>query len=198
MTRLVVRAVIVAIAACAAAGCVAAQPRPEPRPWAADPDLGAIDGVVASPATAQLAGAFLRSQDPSAGPAAPSVRRTDVPVVVFATDPRFATAAGAPMSAAGVPAYIAVPVRVGRRSGSDTLQLVPDAPYSPRAVATGTEEAEVARSLTPDSRLLLDYPSHTWFRWTETRVAALRSGTDTTLAGREFDAGQFERWLRTR
>ncbi|KZM72802.1 hypothetical protein [Nocardia terpenica] len=196
MTRIVVRAVLVAVAACAAAGCVAAQP--QPRPWAVDPDLGAIDGVVASPATAQLAGAFLRSQDPSAGPAAPPVRRTDVPVVVFATDPRFATAAGAPMSAAGVPAYLAVPVRVGHRNGSDTLQLAPDAPYTPRAVATGTEEAEVARSLTPDSRLLLDYPSHTWFRWTETRVTALRSGTDTTLAGRDFDAEQFERWLRTR
>ncbi|MFJ4651858.1 hypothetical protein ACIP5Y_11360 [Nocardia sp. NPDC088792] len=167
--------------------------------WIIAPDADAVDRVLDTPAAGQLAGSFLRSQNPfDPGSPSASLRRAGAPVLVYATDPKFAGGADSTLRSAGMPSYLAVPVHIGSRSGIDMLQLTPSPPYSPQAIAAGTEEAEAARALTPGARLLLDYPSHTWFGWTETRVTAIRSNTDGDLAGKVFDTGQFKQWLASR
>lgn len=167
--------------------------------WIITPDVDAVDRELDSPAAAQLAGSFLRSQHPF-DPGAPSaaLRRAGTPVLVYATDPKFADGTDSTLRTAGMPSYLAVPVHVGSRADIDILQLTPNPPYSPQAIAAGAEETEAARALTSDARLLLDYPSHTWFGWTETRVTAIRSNTDGGLAGKVFDPGQFKQWLASR
>ncbi|PXX63982.1 hypothetical protein DFR70_105164 [Nocardia tenerifensis] len=162
----------------------------------AEPDAGAIDRVLESPATQQLAASFLRSQQAPADDVA--LRRSGPDITVYATNPRFVTDPQSPLRDAGTPAYIAVPAMLSARNAPDTVQLTPTPPFTPRAIATGTEETEAAQSLPAGARLLLDYPSHTWLAWSETRVTAISSGTRPELKGREFDAGQFREWLASR
>ncbi|WP_225726735.1 MULTISPECIES: hypothetical protein [unclassified Nocardia] len=191
-------------AALAIPGCTAAQHVPTNQahadtPWAPDPDADAITRVLASPAAEQLAGSFLRAQfSPQSSSGTAPLRQVERAVTVYATAPGFVTDPRTTLRDAGAPAYIAVPVRVGSRAETDTLQLDPAPPYTPRAVAEGNEEAQTARLLADDTRLLLHYPSHTWFGWTETRVVAIRSDTDPGVQGRIFDAAQFRAWLTSR
>ncbi|WP_405165896.1 hypothetical protein OG203_12900 [Nocardia sp. NBC_01499] len=180
-------------------GCATAHDPPAQATTAAAPDLGTIDQVLESPATAQLAASFLRSQHPpTTAENAPHLRRTGTPVMVYATNLEFATDPDSPLSTAGTPSYIAVPTRIDPRTDTDTTQLTPTPPYTPQAIATGTEESQVAQALPTNANLLLDYPSHTWFAWTETRVTAISSSTNTDLKGREFDTKQFKKWLMSR
>ncbi|MFG1798394.1 hypothetical protein [Nocardia sp. NPDC049149] len=115
--------------------------------------------------------------------------------MVYATDPNFVTDSQSALRNAGTPAYLAVPVKAGSRTDIDTLQLSPAPPFSPIAMATGAEETEAAQAAAGDARLLLHYPSHTWFGWTATRVTAIRSSTYPHLKGQEFDTRQFKQWL---
>ncbi|RDI66579.1 hypothetical protein DFR76_104329 [Nocardia pseudobrasiliensis] len=184
----------VAIAGCSATPRTGAQPDTD-RP--AGVDVAAVDRVLASDPAQQLAGSFLRSH-PTPGSADAVMRRVGEPILIYAIDPAFVGNPSATMRDAGKPSYVAVPVRIGARTDTDTLQLDANGGYPPRAIASGSEEHDAAATLPPDARLLLDYPSHTWFGWTETRVTAIQSGTYTDLRGREFDLTQFEQWLTVR
>ncbi|ASF08368.1 hypothetical protein NBRGN_098_00440 [Nocardia brasiliensis NBRC 14402] len=152
--------------------------------WVNEPDLVAIDQAIDAPAAQRLAGSFLRSQDPAADGATVRLQRVGAPVVVYATNPR-ADRAG-DLEQAGIESYIAVPVRVSGRDAADTMQLEPRPPYRPRAMATGVEETNLPRPA--GARLLLDYPTHTWFAWTPEKATVLSSGALPDLAGKEFDA----------
>ncbi|MGW4845433.1 hypothetical protein [Nocardia brasiliensis] len=154
------------------------------RNWVDEPDSAAIDQAIDAPAAQRLAGSFLRSQDPATDGATVRLQRVGAPVVVYATNPR----ADRPddLEQAGIESYIAVPVRVSGRDAADTIQLEPRLPYRPRAMATGVEETTLARPAA--ARLLLDYPTHTWFAWTPEKVTVLSSGALPGLAGKEFDA----------
>ncbi|MFE9575994.1 hypothetical protein ACFYO1_06385 [Nocardia sp. NPDC006044] len=115
-------------------------------------------------------------------------------MTVYATDPK--SADSPTLERAGVESYIAVPVRVTGRDTADTVQLEPVSPYMPRAMATGVDETSQPRAA--DARLLLDYPSHTWFAWTRTSLTVISSGTTPALAGKVFDGAQFHAWLQSR
>ncbi len=151
--------------------------------WVNEPDPAVIDRAIDAPAAQRLAGSFLRSQDPAADGATVRLQRVGAPVVVYATDPR----ADRPddLEQAGIESYIAVPVRIPGRD-ADTVQLEPRPPYRPRAMATGVEETNLPRPA--EARLLLDYPTHTWFAWTPKKATVLSSGALPGLVGREFDA----------
>ncbi|MEV6554861.1 hypothetical protein AB0M22_04005 [Nocardia sp. NPDC051756] len=123
-------------------------------------------------------------------------RRDGAPVTVYATDPSFRDDPGRTLERAGIESYLAVPVRVTGRDAADTLQLTPSPAYLPQAMATGVEETSQPRAA--DARLLLDYPTHTWFAWTRTRVTVISSGTTPALAGKAFDGPEFHAWLRMR
>ncbi|MFI5780486.1 hypothetical protein [Nocardia sp. NPDC051570] len=200
MRRHVFRAAALAfLAASAIAGCATASHSDDPpdTAWTASVDLPAVDRTLASAAAQQLAGSYLRSH-PTPGSDDALMRRAGPPILVYAIDPAFVGNPSATMRDAGTPSYIAVPVRIGARTDTDTLQLAADQGYTPRAIASGAEESDAAATLPPDTRLLLDYPSHTWFGWTETRVTAIQSGTYADLHGREFDLAEFEQWLTVR
>ncbi|AFU00926.1 hypothetical protein [Nocardia brasiliensis] len=152
--------------------------------WATEPDLAAIDRAIDAPAAQRLAGSFLRSQDPAADGATVRLQRVGAPVMVYATDPRADRADD--LEQVGVESYIAVPVRFSGRDAVETMQLEPRPPYRPRAMATGAEETNLPRPA--GARLLLDYPTHTWFAWTPTKATVLSSGALPGLAGKEFDA----------
>ncbi|MFD6156696.1 hypothetical protein ACFWF7_19175 [Nocardia sp. NPDC060256] len=187
-------------AALAIQGCAASPPTPA----IADvnstttPDADTIDRVLESPATTQLAASFLKSQNPPTTENPPTLHQTGPHVMVYATNPTFATDPQSPLHNAGTPSYIAIPAKIDERTEPDTIQLNPTAPYTPRAIATGTEESQAAQALQPNAHLLLDYPSHTWFAWTETHVTAISSSTYTNLKGQEFDTNQFKQWLASR
>ncbi|WP_433579485.1 hypothetical protein [Nocardia brasiliensis] len=149
--------------------------------WATEPDLVAIDRAIDAPAAQRLAGSFLRSQDPAPDGATVQPRRVGAPVMVYATDPR-----ADDLEQVGVESYIAVPVRFSGRDAVDTMQLEPRPPYRPRAMATGVEETNLPRPA--GARLLLDYPTHTWFAWTPKEATVLSSGALPGLAGKELDA----------
>ncbi|MEU7138401.1 hypothetical protein ABZ942_03000 [Nocardia sp. NPDC046473] len=187
-------------AALAIQGCAASPHTPAnaDASSATAPDVDTIDRVLESPATAQLAASFLRSQNPPTTESLPTLHRTGPHVMVYATNPSFATDPQSPLDNAGTPSYIAIPTKIDPRTEPDTVQLDPTAPYAPRAIATGTEESQAAQALPPDAQLLLDYPSHTWFAWTETHVTAISSSTYTDMKGREFDTNQFKQWLASR
>ncbi|KIA65509.1 hypothetical protein [Nocardia vulneris] len=149
--------------------------------WVTEPDPAAIDRAIDASAAQRLAGSFLRSQDPAADGATVRLQRVGTPVVVYATNSR-----ADDLEQAGVESYIAVPVRVSGRDATDTMQLEPRPSYRPRAMATGVEETTLARPAA--ARLLLDYPTHTWFAWTPEKATVLSSGALPGLAGKEFDA----------
>ncbi|MFI6999462.1 hypothetical protein [Nocardia sp. NPDC050175] len=186
----------VAIGLCAVglalSGC--ANDGPPATAWESEPDNGAIDRAIDTPAAQRLAGSFLRSVDASNDVGAAVFRRDGTPVTVYATDP--ASRDEPTLERAGKKSYIAVPVHVAGRSATDTVQLEPSPPYLPRAMATGVEETSQPHAA--EVRLLLDYPTHTWFAWTQTRVTVISSGTTPALAGKEFDSAQFHAWLQSR
>ncbi|WP_433656739.1 hypothetical protein ACQPW1_35885 [Nocardia sp. CA-128927] len=178
----------------ALSGC--ANNGPSEMAWESEPPDSAIDSAIGTPAAQRLAGSFLRSSDASNDVGAAALRRAGAPVTVYATDPSFRDDPGRTLERAGIASYIAVPVDLAGRSAADTVQLEPSPPYLPRAMATGVEETSQPRAA--DVRLLLDYPTHTWFAWTRTRVTVLTSGTTPALAGKEFDSAEFRAWLQTR
>ncbi|MCM6775098.1 hypothetical protein NDR87_24675 [Nocardia sp. CDC159] len=188
---------LLVLTASALAGCSSARHPTTETGWTTGVDVGAVDRVLASATVQQLTGSFLRAH-PTPGSEDATLHRVGPPVLVYAVDPKFVGNPSATMRDAGIPSYIAVPVRIGARTTTDTLQLAAGSGYDPRAIATGTEEEEAARTLPAGTRLLLDYPSHTWFGWSETRVTAIRSGIYTDLRGREFDLAGFEHWLTVR
>ncbi|MFC9433473.1 hypothetical protein [Nocardia sp. NPDC057030] len=176
----------------ALAGCA---DRGAPAPaWEREPDDGVIDRAIDTPAAQRLVASFARSSGASNDVGAVALRRDGAPVTVYATDPR--SAADPTLEHAGIESYIAVPVRIAGRETADTVQLEPASPYLPRAMATGSDETSQPRAA--DARLLLDYPTHTWFAWTRTRVTVISSGTAPALAGTAFDSAQFHAWLRNR
>ncbi|WP_433656809.1 hypothetical protein ACQPW1_36080 [Nocardia sp. CA-128927] len=200
MTRRSLCAAALLYAALAIQGCA---PPPHTPPNAdispaTTPDAATIAQVLESPATAQLAASFLRSQNPPTTETPPTLHRSGPHVMVYATNPKFATDPQSPLHNAGTPSYIAIPTTIGPRTDPDTIQLTPTPPYTPQAIATGTEESQAAQALPPNAHLLLDYPSHTWFAWTETQVTAISSSTHTDIKGREFDTTQFKQWLTSR
>ncbi|MFI6045676.1 hypothetical protein ACIA8C_28890 [Nocardia sp. NPDC051321] len=182
-------AVGVALSGCADHGAPATA-------WENEPDGSVIDGALDTPAAQRLVGSFLRSSGTPNDGGAAAFRRDGGPVTVYAIDPSFRADPGRTLERAGIESYIAVPVRAAGRSAADTVQLAPSPPYLPRAVATGVEETSEPRAA--EARLLLDYPTHTWFAWTQTRVTVISSGTTPALTGKEFDAEGFRSWLRTR
>ncbi|MFI6045635.1 hypothetical protein ACIA8C_28680 [Nocardia sp. NPDC051321] len=196
MSRRSLYAAALLFAACTIQGC--APPANTDISSAATPDADTIDRVLESPATTQLAASFLRSQQPPINENSPLLHRTGDNVTVYATNLEFATDPQSALQNAGTPSYIAVPVRIAPRTDPDTIQLTPTPPYTPRAIATGTEESQAAQSLPPNAHLLLDYPSHTWFAWTQTQVTAISSSTNPNMNGQEFDTNQFKQWLTSR
>lgn len=175
-------------------GC--ADQAPPPPVWESEPDSSAIDRAIDTPAAQRLAGSFLRSVDASNDAGAAVIRRDGAPVTVYATDPSSHDDPEPTLERAGNKSYIAVPVHVAGRTATDTMQLEPSSPYLPRAMATGVEETSQPRAA--DARLLLDYPTHTWFAWTRTTVTVISSGTNPAMAGKEFDDAQFRAWLQSR
>ncbi|QIS03221.1 hypothetical protein F5X71_13680 [Nocardia brasiliensis] len=154
--------------------------------WLIEPEQAAIDRALDAPEAQRLAVSFRRSQDPGAtGDAVP--RRVGAAVTVYATDPR--ADRSVTVEHVGIESYIAVPVRISGRDAPDTMQLEPTPPYRPRAMATGVEETSLPRPAA--ARLLLDYPTHTWFAWTPNKLTVLSSGALPGLAGKEFDAAGF-------
>lgn len=198
MSRRALYAAALLYAACAIQGCAPHTPAHVDVNSATTPDADAIDRVLESPATIRLAASFLRSQQPPTNEPAPLLHRTGAQVTIYATSLEFATDPQSPLQNAGTPSYIAVPIQIGTRTDPDTLQLTPTPPYTPQAIGTGTEESRAAQSLPPNAHLLLDYPSHTWFAWTETQVTTISSSTHPDLNGREFDSTQFKQWLTSR
>ncbi|ATL66133.1 hypothetical protein [Nocardia terpenica] len=189
-------ALCVGAAALILPGCTHPKPAPAPA-WVSAPDLPAIDRTLDSPSVRRLAESFLRSQDPARAAAGnTAIRRSGTPVTVYATNPGFVADPAAPLDRAGVASYIAVPVCISDRPETDTVQLVPTPSYPPRAVATGTEET--TQPLPANSRLLLDYPTHTWLAWTRTEITVLTPGTTPVPKGRVFDAAQFRGWMTSR
>lgn len=183
--RCVVGLLVIGLAGCAHQGAPA---------WASEPADSVIDRAIDTPAAQRLAGSFLRSSGASNDAGGVAFRRDGAPVTVYATDP---SSGGDPtLERAGIKSYIAVPVLLAGRDAADTVQLEPSPPYLPRAMATGVEETSQLRA--GGARLLLDYPTHTWFAWTRTRVTVISSGTTPALAGKEFDGAAFHAWLRTR
>lgn len=180
-------AIGLALAGCADHGAAAPA-------WEREPDDSVIDSAIDTPAAHRLVGSFLRSSGASNEVGGVALRRDGAPVTVYATDP--SSGDDPTLERAGIESYIAVPVRVAGRDAADTLQLSPSAPYRPQAMATGVEETSRPRAA--DARLLLDYPTHTWFAWTRTRVTVISSGTIPALAGKAFDGAEFHAWLRTR
>ncbi|MFI6168305.1 hypothetical protein ACIBCN_16100 [Nocardia sp. NPDC051052] len=176
----------------ALSGC--ANDGPPAAAWESEPDSSAIDSALDTPAAQRLAGSFLRSSSASNDIGVATLRRDGAPVTVYATYPSYSDEPS--LERAGNKSYIAVPVHVAGRSATDTVQLEPSPPYLPRAMATGLEETNQPRAA--DARLLLDYPTHTWFAWTRTQVAVISSGTTPALAGKTFDGEDFHAWLRTR
>ncbi|MEU7138438.1 hypothetical protein ABZ942_03190 [Nocardia sp. NPDC046473] len=163
--------------------------------WETEPDNSAIDRAIDTPAAQRLAGSFLRSSGASNDVGAAIFRRVGAPVTVYATNPSRDDAAPN-LEHVGNESYIAVPVQLAGRSTTDTVQLEPSPPYLPRAIATGVEETGQPRAA--DVRLLLDYPTHTWFAWTRTHVTVISSATTPALAGKEFDSAGFRTWLQSR
>ncbi|MFE9575949.1 hypothetical protein ACFYO1_06160 [Nocardia sp. NPDC006044] len=186
-------------AALAIPGCAAPPHDPADLSRVPTPDTETIDRVLDSPEATQLAASFLRSQHPPATIEDPRpFHRMGTQILVYATNPNFATDPQSLLEKAGTPSYIAVPATLTPRTTPDTIQLTPTPPYTPQAIATGTEESQAAQSLPETARLLLDYPSHTWFAWTQTRVTTISSSTNPTLNGQQFDANQFKQWLASR
>ncbi len=163
--------------------------------WDSEPDVDVVDEAIGTQAVQRLAQPFLRSQQGANAGGAESLRRVGAPVMVYATNPRFRDDVAPTLDSAGTASYIAVPVRIAGRAGTDTVQLASAPPYRPQAMATGDEETGGPRG---DARLLLDYPTHTWFAWTRTSVTVLSSGANPGLAGTEFDAAGFRVWLGAR
>ncbi|WP_405165861.1 hypothetical protein OG203_12715 [Nocardia sp. NBC_01499] len=174
----------------ALSGC--ANHGPPATAWESEPDSSAIDRAIDTPAAQRLAGSFLRSLGASNDGGAAIFRRDGASVTVYATDP----SSRDDLERAGNKSYIAVPVHVAGRSATDTVQLEPLPPYLPRAMATGVEETSQPRAA--DVRLLLDYPTHTWFAWTRTGVTVISSQTTPALAGKEFDGAGLRAWLQSR
>ncbi|MFF3225601.1 hypothetical protein ACFYV7_22595 [Nocardia suismassiliense] len=164
--------------------------------WESEPDGSAIDSAIDTPAAQRLVGSFLRSSGASNDVEAATLQRAGAPVMVYATYPSSADDPGHSLERAGIESYIAVPVRVAGRNAADTLQLEPSPPYLPRAMATGVEETSRPRAA--GARLLLDYPTHTWFAWTRTHVTVIPSEETPASAGNELNAEAFYAWLQSR
>ncbi|MFC9433427.1 hypothetical protein [Nocardia sp. NPDC057030] len=192
-------AVFLIAAALTIPGCAAPPHSPADLSWAPTPETETIDRVLESPAATRLAASFLRSQHPPVATEDPHpCHRTGTQILIYATNPNFATDPQSSLPNAGTPSYIAVPAAITPRTTSDTIQLTPTPPHTPQAIATGTEESQAARSLPESARLLLDYPSHTWFAWTPTQVTTISSSTHPDLNGKQFTTNQFKEWLKSR
>ncbi|MFB8274429.1 hypothetical protein [Nocardia colli] len=194
-------AALLLAAALAIPGCAAAPHTPAiaDASWAPTPDAETIDRILDSSEATRLAASFLRSQHPPLTAETPHpLHRNGTQILIYATNPNFATDPQSPLQNAGTPSYIAVPATITPRTTPDTIQLTPTPPHTPQAIATGTEESQAAQSLPTNARLLLDYPTHTWFAWTQTRITTISSSTNPTLNGKEFDSNQFKQWLTSR